>query len=165
MLKSASEIVSVSPASAALLSIYYSQMPEVKFSEARSLAKSSVIEEYKVAFVRHRNTFSGVHTYLHRWTRLKGNVLQHCQDIIAKKKAKNENNSLTIRPCEISARCFRNSTSSPVTGRQRLRRNVLQDGSQAAFISCRFGFLSLCSVTGHGEQRRLTSFLRRRGGN
>lgn len=43
------------PAFAALTSIHYALMPKVEFSEAHSIAKSSIITEYKVAFVRHQN--------------------------------------------------------------------------------------------------------------
>lgn len=57
---------------APLASIHYVQMPRVKFSEAHGIAKSSIIIEYKVAFVRHKNMLLHileVHTYSQKWTR------------------------------------------------------------------------------------------------
>lgn len=50
-----SPVPSSNPAFAALSSIHYALMPKVEFSEAPSIAKSSIITEYKVAFVRHQN--------------------------------------------------------------------------------------------------------------
>lgn len=56
---------------AALTSIHYVQMPKEKFSEAHSMAKSSIITEYKVAFIQHKNMLLHIlelHTYLQKWT-------------------------------------------------------------------------------------------------
>lgn len=56
---------------AALTSIHYVQMPKEKISEAHSMAKSSIITEYKVAFVQHKNMLLHIlelHTYLQKWT-------------------------------------------------------------------------------------------------
>lgn len=64
-------VQSSNPAFAALTSIHYVQMPKVEFSEAHSIAKSSIITEYKVAFLRHKNMLLHtlkVHTYSQKWT-------------------------------------------------------------------------------------------------
>lgn len=101
------------PAFAALTSIHYAQMPKVKFSEAHSIAKSSIFTEYKVAFVRHQNILLHIlWEYIHiyksghggSWASLarsllpkEGKVLQHYQDLIVKKIIQH----LTIKLCEI----------------------------------------------------------------